>query len=120
MTQRDRAPGLSRRQDRDHRAPGAASGRESRCSRCENVSVLYGKAQALENVSIHVHEGEFVSVVGLNGAGKTTLFNAISGLVPYSGEIRWEGGAPCAANRGRDRPRRASCSARRAASCSAR
>ena len=40
-------------------------------------------------VSIHVHKGEFVSVVGLNGAGKTTLFNAISGLVPYSGEIRW-------------------------------
>src|SRR5262249_9571221 len=39
------------------------------------VSVLYGKAQALENVSIHVHEGEFVSVVGINGAGKTTLFN---------------------------------------------
>ena len=41
------------------------------------------------SVSIHVHKGEFVSVVGLNGAGKTTLFNAISGLVPYSGEIRW-------------------------------
>jgi branched-chain amino acid transport system ATP-binding protein len=57
----------------------------------ENVSVHYGKAQALENVSIHVHAGEFVSVVGLNGAGKTTLFNAISGLVPYSGEIRREG-----------------------------
>ncbi len=29
----------------------------------ENVSVYYGKAQALENVSIHVHEGEFVSIV---------------------------------------------------------
>ncbi|MGY4451663.1 ABC-type branched-subunit amino acid transport system ATPase component/ABC-type branched-subunit amino acid transport system substrate-binding protein [Bradyrhizobium sp. i1.3.1] len=53
----------------------------------ENVSVFYGKAQALENVSIHVHEGEFVSVVGLNGAGKTTLFNTISGFLPYSGEI---------------------------------
>jgi branched-chain amino acid transport system ATP-binding protein len=38
-------------------------------------------------VSIHVHEGEFVSVVGLNGAGKTTLFNTISGLLPYSGEV---------------------------------
>ena len=50
----------------------------------ENVSVLYGKAQALENVSIHVHQGEFVSVVGLNGAGKTTLFNTISGFLPYS------------------------------------
>ena len=53
----------------------------------ENVSVYYGKAQALENVSIHVHEGEFVSIVGLNGAGKTTLFNTISGFLPYTGEI---------------------------------
>jgi branched-chain amino acid transport system ATP-binding protein len=57
----------------------------------ENINVHYGKAQALEDVSIHVHTGEFVSVVGLNGAGKTTLFNAISGLVPYSGEIRQAG-----------------------------
>jgi branched-chain amino acid transport system ATP-binding protein len=57
----------------------------------DNVSVHYGKAQALENVSIHVHAGEFVSVVGLNGAGKTTLFNTISGLLPYSGDIRREG-----------------------------
>ena len=57
----------------------------------ENIDVLYGKAQALESVSIHVEEGEFVSVVGLNGAGKTTLFNAISGLVPHSGKISWAG-----------------------------
>jgi ABC-type branched-subunit amino acid transport system ATPase component len=57
----------------------------------DNVSVFYGKAQALEKVSIHVHAGEFVSVVGLNGAGKTTLFNAISGLLPYSGDIQREG-----------------------------
>ncbi|WP_182179229.1 ATP-binding cassette domain-containing protein [Methylobacterium radiotolerans] len=57
----------------------------------ENVDVLYGKAQALRAASIHVHEGEFVSVVGLNGAGKTTLFNAISGLVPHGGTIRFDG-----------------------------
>jgi branched-chain amino acid transport system ATP-binding protein len=56
-----------------------------------NVNVHYGKAQALENVSIHVHAGEFISVVGLNGAGKTTLFNTISGLLPYSGDICREG-----------------------------
>jgi ABC-type branched-subunit amino acid transport system ATPase component len=56
-----------------------------------NLGVLYGKATALEDVSIHIGEGEFVSVVGLNGAGKTTLFNAISGLVPYSGAINWRG-----------------------------
>ncbi len=55
--------------------------------RVEDLRVFYGKAQALEDVSLEVREGEFVSVVGLNGAGKTTLFNAISGLVPYAGEI---------------------------------
>ena len=57
----------------------------------ENVGVFYGKALALAEVSLHVQEGEFVSVVGLNGAGKTTLFNAISGLIPYSGAVRWGG-----------------------------
>ncbi len=58
-----------------------------------DVEVFYGKAQALQKVSVHVRAGEFVSIVGLNGAGKTTLFNAISGLVPYSGDIRWDGAA---------------------------
>jgi ABC-type branched-subunit amino acid transport system ATPase component len=56
-----------------------------------DVSVLYGKAQALDKTGIEVREGEFVSIVGLNGAGKTTLFNAISGLVPYSGGIAFAG-----------------------------
>jgi len=55
------------------------------------VDVLYGKVQALQQVSIHVNAGEFVSVVGLNGAGKTTLFNAISGLVPFAGDIHFVG-----------------------------
>jgi branched-chain amino acid transport system ATP-binding protein len=57
----------------------------------ENLDVFYDRAQALEKVSLHVHRGEFVAVVGLNGAGKTTLFNAISGLRPYRGDIRREG-----------------------------
>ncbi len=57
----------------------------------DGVDVLYGKAQALESVSVSVDAGEFVSVVGLNGAGKTTLFNAVSGLVPYSGKITFDG-----------------------------
>jgi branched-chain amino acid transport system ATP-binding protein len=57
----------------------------------DRVGVQYGKAQALQDVSIHVHEREFVAVVGLNGAGKTTLFNTISGLLPYAGDIRRQG-----------------------------
>lgn len=56
-----------------------------------DLSVFYGKAQALENVSLSLHPGEFVSVVGINGAGKTTLFNAISGFVGYSGAVHWHG-----------------------------
>jgi ABC-type branched-subunit amino acid transport system ATPase component len=55
----------------------------------DGVSVFYDKAQALDRVSVDVHEGEFVSIVGLNGAGKSTLFNAISGLVPSTGTIRF-------------------------------
>ncbi|CAB3802775.1 ATP-binding cassette domain-containing protein [Paraburkholderia fynbosensis] len=55
----------------------------------EEVGVQYDKARALDGVNLHVGEGEFVSIVGLNGAGKTTLFNAISGLVPYQGGIRF-------------------------------
>jgi ABC-type branched-subunit amino acid transport system ATPase component len=67
----------------------AAAAAQPTLLRLEGVSVHYGKAQALDKVSLEVREGEFVSVVGLNGAGKTTLFNAISGLVPYSGTIRF-------------------------------
>ncbi len=55
----------------------------------ENVSVYYGKARALYDVSFVVEEGEFVSIIGPNGAGKTTLLSAISGLVPYQGRIRF-------------------------------
>ena len=69
----------------------AKTARSTALLQVEDVSVLYGKAQALDRVSIHVDEGEFVSVVGLNGAGKTTLFNAISGLLPFSGRIGWVG-----------------------------
>ena len=56
-----------------------------------DLSVFYGKAQALDRVSLEVRPHEFVSVVGINGAGKTTLFNAISALVPYQGQVDWEG-----------------------------
>ncbi len=58
--------------------------------RVESLSVFYGKAQALYDISFVVRQGEFVSVIGPNGAGKTTLLNALSGLVPYRGRILFE------------------------------
>jgi ABC-type branched-subunit amino acid transport system ATPase component len=57
----------------------------------DDVQVLYGKAQALDELRMVIKQREFVSIVGLNGAGKTTLFNTISGLLPYSGSIHFKG-----------------------------
>lgn len=45
-----------------------------------NLKAWYGEAQALHDVSIHVHEGEVVTLVGRNGAGKTTLVRSLIGL----------------------------------------
>ena len=49
------------------------------------VSVYYGKIQALDRVSLTVGAGELVTVIGSNGAGKTTLVKAIMGLLPIRG-----------------------------------
>ncbi len=57
-----------------------------------NVHVYYGRIQALRGVSLEVHEGEIVALIGANGAGKTTLLRAISGLLyPREGDIRFQG-----------------------------
>ncbi len=45
------------------------------------LSVSYGGLHALEDVSLEVAEGEFVTIVGPNGAGKTTLMKAVSGSI---------------------------------------
>ena len=58
-----------------------------------DLEVKYGKAKALDGISLQVEEGEIVSIVGANGAGKTTLLRTISGLKKAaSGEIRFRGG----------------------------
>jgi len=44
-----------------------------------NVSAHYGKIQALHNVSLHISQGEIVTLIGANGAGKTTLLGTLCG-----------------------------------------
>ncbi|PDS61459.1 ABC transporter ATP-binding protein [Rhizobium anhuiense] len=57
----------------------------------KNLSVFYGKTQALFDCSFSVGEGEFVALLGSNGAGKTTLLRAVSGLLPFKGSIAFSG-----------------------------
>ena len=58
----------------------------------EDVNVAYGRIQALRGISLSVHEGQIVSLIGANGAGKTTTMKTISGLLALqSGRMTFDG-----------------------------
>lgn len=53
-----------------------------------NLTLRYGKNEAVRNVSFDVEEGDYISIIGANGSGKTTLINTILGLIdPDEGSI---------------------------------
>lgn len=56
-----------------------------------NLDVHYRGIQALRGVSLTVKKGEIFALIGPNGAGKSSLVNALSGIVPATGEILFEG-----------------------------
>ena len=56
-----------------------------------DLTVAYGKVEAIQAVSLTVPPGAIVTVIGPNGAGKTTLLNAILGLLPRRGTVRYLG-----------------------------
>ena len=56
-----------------------------------NISTFYGNIQALKGVSLEIHEGEIVTLIGANGAGKTTTLMSLCGIIPpRSGEILFQ------------------------------
>jgi branched-chain amino acid transport system ATP-binding protein len=57
----------------------------------KGLAAGYGKIGILHGVNMVVHAGEIVALLGPNGAGKTTLLKAISGLLPWTGEIKFDG-----------------------------
>jgi branched-chain amino acid transport system ATP-binding protein len=66
--------------------------------RVRDLSVAYGKVEALHNANLRVGAGRIVTVIGPNGAGKTTLLAAIMGALPANGEADGEvcfDGADC-------------------------
>jgi branched-chain amino acid transport system ATP-binding protein len=56
-----------------------------------DLSAGYGKISVLHGVNLTVAAGEIVALLGPNGAGKTTLLRALSGLLPWSGNVRFAG-----------------------------
>jgi branched-chain amino acid transport system ATP-binding protein len=58
----------------------------------DGLVARYGRITALDGVSLHVDEGEIVTLIGANGAGKTTTLRAISGLIrPAAGSVSFAG-----------------------------
>ncbi|MBQ3184673.1 MAG: ABC transporter ATP-binding protein [Firmicutes bacterium] len=56
--------------------------------RTENITKSYNDKTVIEDINIHLKEGELVSLLGVSGSGKTTLFNIISGLImPDEGSV---------------------------------
>ncbi|MBQ7741080.1 MAG: ABC transporter ATP-binding protein [Eubacterium sp.] len=54
----------------------------------EHIDKSFGEAHVLKDVSIHLNEGEIVSLLGMSGGGKTTLFNVLSGIyTPENGHV---------------------------------
>ncbi|MBN8283951.1 ABC transporter ATP-binding protein [Zoogloea sp.] len=56
-----------------------------------DLSVAYGKVEALSNASLTVGEGQIVTVIGPNGAGKTTMLSAIMGVLESKGQVAFDG-----------------------------
>jgi NitT/TauT family transport system ATP-binding protein len=56
------------------------------------ITKSFGATPVLDDLSLDIAEGDFVSIIGPSGCGKTTIFNIIAGLLdPDSGELRYEG-----------------------------
>jgi branched-chain amino acid transport system ATP-binding protein len=70
----------------------ASKGKSAMVLELENIHTYYGSIHALKGISIDVHEGEIVTLLGANGAGKSTTLRSINGLNhPRRGRITFQG-----------------------------
>jgi len=57
----------------------------------KNLHAGYGRAEVLHGLNLQARTGSVVTVIGPNGAGKSTLLNALMGVLPATGDIRYDG-----------------------------
>lgn len=57
----------------------------------KQLAIAYGGIKAVKGIDLEVQQGELVCLIGANGAGKTSTLNALSGVLPASGEIIYQG-----------------------------
>ncbi|HET9078468.1 MAG TPA: ABC transporter ATP-binding protein [Acidimicrobiales bacterium] len=57
----------------------------------DNLTVTFGGLRAVDDVSIKIDRGQLVGLIGPNGAGKTTFIDALTGFVPMTGRIHFDG-----------------------------
>ena len=70
--------------------PGGGNGKEPLLS-VQDLHISYGNILAVKGISFDVYEGEIVTLIGANGAGKSSTLRAISGLIPYQGQVSYRG-----------------------------
>jgi branched-chain amino acid transport system ATP-binding protein len=52
-----------------------------------DLTITYGNIKAVDSISFDVQEGEIITLIGANGAGKSSTLRAISGMVPFKGQV---------------------------------
>lgn len=57
----------------------------------KDLHAYYGQIEALNGINLEVKAGEISCLIGSNGAGKTTTLKSISGMIPRTGSILWNG-----------------------------
>ncbi len=71
--------------------PAANPGTGLPLLKVQELHISYGNIHAVKGISFDVYEGEIVTLIGANGAGKSSTLRGISGIIPYQGEIRYQG-----------------------------
>ena len=60
---------------------------------CKNISIAYEKENVVDNLSITIEKGDYVSIIGENGTGKSSLLKGILGIVSLkSGQVTFDEG----------------------------